>query len=188
MYCIFESGGKQYKVSPGQRIRVEKLPVEVGKELSFDKLVMRAEDDRVEFGSPYLKGEALRARVIQHGRGDKITVIKFKRRKHYMRRLNHRQQYTEVEILSLTTGVQVKGAGGAKTKTAASPAAKAAPKTEKPAEKRPSDDKKAAAKRTTAKATVKAAKPAKKKEADGKKTAAKKSKKSATASKEVKKD
>jgi len=101
MYFIFESGGKQYKVSPGQKVRVEKLPVEVGKQFSFDRLVMKADDDKVDFGSPYLKGETLEARVIQHGRGDKIPVIKFKRRKHYLKRLNHRQEYTEVEILRL---------------------------------------------------------------------------------------
>ena len=103
MYFIFESGGKQYKASPGQRVRVEKLPIEEGKQFSFDRLVMKADDDKVDFGSPYLKGEVLEARVVQHGRGDKIPVIKFKRRKHYLKRLNHRQAYTEVEILRLAT-------------------------------------------------------------------------------------
>ena len=103
MYFIFESGGKQHKASPKQRLRVEKLPQAVGKEVLFDKVLMRAGDDKVEYGTPYLQGETIKARVVRQGRTDKIPVIKFKRRKHYIKRRNHRQAYTEVEILRLVS-------------------------------------------------------------------------------------
>ena len=108
MYFIFESGGKQHKASPGQKLRIEKLPLAVGKEMLFDKVIMRADGDKVEYGAPYLKGEVIKARVVQHGRGEKIHIIKFKRRKHHIKRQNHRQKYTEVEILKLASAEKKK--------------------------------------------------------------------------------
>jgi len=99
MFAVIETGGKQYKVKPGQRLKVETLPGEAGDSVSFDKVLLIASgDDNVSVGAPYLEGKTVSAKIVEHGRHKKIKIIKFRRRKHHMKRMGHRQNYTEVVI------------------------------------------------------------------------------------------
>lgn len=101
MYAVIETGGKQYRVAPGQTLKVERLPAEAGAEIAFDKVLLVADGENVRVGTPYLEGGRVTARVKAQGRHRKITVIKFKRRKNYKRTRGHRQHYTEVEITGI---------------------------------------------------------------------------------------
>lgn len=101
MYAVIETGGKQYRVAPGQTVRVEKLPAEDGAEVTFEKVLLVADGEAVKVGAPYLEGGRVTARVKAQGRHRKVTVIKFKRRKGYKRTKGHRQHYTEVEITGI---------------------------------------------------------------------------------------
>ncbi|SUO92653.1 50S ribosomal protein L21 [Suttonella indologenes] len=99
MFAVIETGGKQYKVKPGQRLRVETLAGEAGDSISFDKvLLIAAGESDVAVGAPYLAGKAVSATIVEHGRHKKIKIIKFRRRKHSMKQQGHRQNYTEVLI------------------------------------------------------------------------------------------
>ena len=102
MYAVIKTGGKQYRVSAGDKLNVETLPVKTGGDVQFDQVLMLAEGENIDVGAPYVDGARVTAKVIEHGRGDKIRIVKFKRRKHYRRTMGHRQNYTRVEI----TGVQ----------------------------------------------------------------------------------
>jgi len=101
MYAVIQTGGKQYRVAPGDSLRVEKLSGDEGDEIVFDKVLLIADGERIEIGKPYVEGGSVTAKVKGHGRGPKIEIIKFKRRKHHMKRMGHRQDYTEVEILGV---------------------------------------------------------------------------------------
>jgi len=101
VYAVFRTGGKQYRASPGQRVRVEKLEAAVGDAVEFDQVLLVGEGAAVKVGAPLVAGGKVTAKVVAQERADKITVIKFKRRKHYQRKLGHRQHYTEVEITSI---------------------------------------------------------------------------------------
>lgn len=102
MFAVIETGGKQYKVKQGQRLRVETLKGEAGDKVSFDKVLLVANgEDSVEVGAPYLSGKVVSATIAEHGRGKKIRIIKFRRRKHHMKQMGHRQNYTEVVIDSI---------------------------------------------------------------------------------------
>jgi large subunit ribosomal protein L21 len=101
VYAVFRTGGKQYRASPGQRVRVEKLEVAVGDAVEFDQVLMVGEGATVKVGAPLVEGGKVSAKVIAQERADKITIIKFKRRKHYQRKRGHQQRYTEVEITSI---------------------------------------------------------------------------------------
>ena len=99
MFAVIETGGKQYKVKPGQRLRVETLPGEAGERVSFTKvLLIAAGEDEVALGTPYLEGKKVSATIAEHGRHKKVKIIKFRRRKHSMKQQGHRQNYTEVVI------------------------------------------------------------------------------------------
>jgi len=98
MYAIIATGGKQYKVAPGEVLQIEKLTAEVGSSVEFDQVLMIAEGDNIQIGTPYLKGTKVIGEVSEQGRGDKINIIKFRRRKHYMRRQGHRQYFTAVKV------------------------------------------------------------------------------------------
>ncbi|BCX81092.1 large subunit ribosomal protein L21 [Methylomarinovum caldicuralii] len=102
MYAVIKTGGKQYKVSAGDKLRIEKLNAAEGDTVAFDKVLLVRADDRVETGKPYVEGRKVVARVIAHGRHKKINILKFKRRKHHMKRQGHRQYYTEVEITDIS--------------------------------------------------------------------------------------
>lgn len=99
MFAVIETGGKQYKVKPGQRLRVETLAGAAGDAVAFDKvLLIAAGDDSVAVGAPYLDGKTVSATIAEHGRHKKVKIIKFRRRKHHMKQQGHRQNYTEVVI------------------------------------------------------------------------------------------
>ena len=104
MYAVIVTGGKQYKVREGERLRIEKLPASAGDAVEFDRVLMVSDDDGVKVGKPYLDGGRVSATVTGQGRGDKINVIKFKRRKNYLRRMGHRQSFTEVTITAIAAG------------------------------------------------------------------------------------
>jgi large subunit ribosomal protein L21 len=156
MYAVFRSGGKQYRASPGERLKLERLDAEEGAEISFDEVLLIGEGSDVKVGSPMLSGGNVTAKVIQQGKTRKVSVVKFRRRQNYLRQGSHRQFFTEVEI----TGIGTDGAP-ATAKAVAKKAAK------KPAAKKP------AAKKKVAK-TAAADKPAAKKKAAKKKVAKKK--------------
>lgn len=102
MYAIIKTGGKQYRVAEGQILKVEKLAAEQGNNIDFDQVLMLVNGDEVQIGSPYLNHAKVTAEVVDHGRGEKINILKFKRRKHHMKRAGHRQDYTKVKIVSIT--------------------------------------------------------------------------------------
>ncbi len=101
MYAVIITGGKQYHVAEGQVLKLEKLPFEVGQEFAFDQVLLVSAGDNVQLGSPYLQGARVSAEVVSQGRHKKIRIIKMRRRKHYMRRQGHRQDYTEVKVLAI---------------------------------------------------------------------------------------
>ena len=102
MYAVFRTGGKQYRASAGDRLRVERLDVAVGEDVEFDQVLMVGEGADVKVGAPLVAGGKVQGKVIAQGRDDKITIIKFKRRAHYKRVRGHRQCFTEVEITSIS--------------------------------------------------------------------------------------
>ena len=102
MYAVFKTGGKQYRASQGDRLRVEKLDAEVGDSVEFDQILLVGEGADVQLGAPLVEGGKVEAKVTAQGRGKKVEVIKFKRRKNYKRQHGHRQHYTEVEITSIS--------------------------------------------------------------------------------------
>ena len=104
MYAVIMTGGKQYRVEEGEVLRVEKLQVDEGANFDFDKVLMVGQGEDVQVGSPVLDGARVSATVRSHGRGDKVHIIKFHRRKNYMRRQGHRQSYTEIEVTGIAAG------------------------------------------------------------------------------------
>ncbi len=104
MYAVIESGGKQHRVCEGETLRLEKLDVPVGESVSFDRVLLVGEGTEVKVGIPLVEGGQVSADVLVHGRGPKIDVVKFKRRKKYRRRQGHRQDYTEVKVTAIKAG------------------------------------------------------------------------------------
>lgn len=102
MYAVIQTGGKQYRVAEGQYLKVEKLDIEEGGSLDIDKVLMVANGDDVKIGAPYIVGGKVTVKIKSHGRGDKIRIIKFRRRKHSRKTQGHRQHYTEIEITSIS--------------------------------------------------------------------------------------
>ena len=100
MYAVIESGGKQYRVGLGDKLKVEKLAIDAGKTMNFERVLMVANDGDVKVGAPTVD-TAVTAKVLSHGRGEKIRVFKMKRRKNYRRTQGHRQDYTELEIVGI---------------------------------------------------------------------------------------
>ena len=104
MYAVIESGGKQHRVVPGEVLQLEKLDNAEGDTVDFEKVMMIGEGEDVKIGTPYVEGGKVTAQVVSHGRGDKVTIIKMRRRKHYRRQAGHRQHYTEVKITEISGG------------------------------------------------------------------------------------
>jgi large subunit ribosomal protein L21 len=102
MYAVIKTGGKQYRVVQGEKLKVEKLPAEAGAELVLDQVLAVGEGDGVKLGTPLLQGATVKAKVLGHGRGEKVTIFKMKRRKHYQKHQGHRQAYTELEITAIS--------------------------------------------------------------------------------------
>ncbi len=102
MYAVFQSGGKQHRVSEGQTLRLEKLDVETGATVEFDTVLMVANGEDITVGAPLVEGGKVTAEVVQHGRGDKVKIVKFRRRKHSRKQQGHRQWFTEVKITGIS--------------------------------------------------------------------------------------
>ena len=98
MYAVIRTGGKQYKVAAGGKLKVESLPAEVGSEITIDDVLMVANGDDIKVGTPVVAGASVKATVLSHGRGDKVLIYKMRRRKHYRKTQGHRQNYTEIRI------------------------------------------------------------------------------------------
>ena len=101
MYAVFKTGGKQYRATTGDVIQVEKLEAEKGATVELDQVLMVGEGEDVKIGAPYLEGSKVTATVVDHGRHDKIKIIKFKRRKHHRKQMGHRQYFTQIEITGI---------------------------------------------------------------------------------------
>lgn len=102
MYAIIETGGKQYRVAEGQTLKIEKLEAEAGHTVDFDRVLMVGEGESARVGAPLVDGAKVVAEVLKHGRADKIRIIKFRRRKHHMKRQGHRQYYTQIKITKVS--------------------------------------------------------------------------------------
>ncbi|MFC2993495.1 MULTISPECIES: 50S ribosomal protein L21 [Halomonas] len=102
MYAVIKSGGKQYRVQEGQTLKLEKIEVPTGESIDFDEVLLVGSDDEIKVGAPMVEGAKVSAEIVAHGRRDKITIIKFRRRKHSMKRQGHRQWFTEVKITGIS--------------------------------------------------------------------------------------
>ena len=98
MYAVIKTGGKQYKVVPGEKLKVEQIPAEVGAQIVLDQVLLVGDESSVRLGQPIVAGATVTATVLGHGRGDKVKIFKMRRRKHYQKHQGHRQGFTELEI------------------------------------------------------------------------------------------
>ena len=98
MYAVIKTGGKQYRVAAGEKLKIEQIPAEVGAEITLDQILMLGEGESVKIGTPLVSGAAVKATVLSQGRHDKVKIFKMRRRKHYQKHQGHRQNYTEIRI------------------------------------------------------------------------------------------
>lgn len=103
MFVIIETGGKQYKVAPGEKLKVEKLDVEAGGKLSLDKVLLVADGENVKVGTPYVEGAKVETKVLSHGREKKKIVFKYHSKTRYRKKKGHRQHFTELEVVKVST-------------------------------------------------------------------------------------
>jgi len=101
MYAVIQTGGKQYRVSAGEKLKIERIAGEVGQEITLDRVLLVADGEALKMGAPLVAGARVKAKVLKHGRGEKVRIFKLNRRKHYRRSQGHRQGYTEIEILGI---------------------------------------------------------------------------------------
>ncbi|MDJ0833257.1 MAG: 50S ribosomal protein L21 [Gammaproteobacteria bacterium] len=101
MYAVIATGGKQYRVTEGDTLKVEKLAGEEGSEIELDQVLMVADGDKIQVGTPMLDKGAVTAKIKSHGRGKKVEIVKFRRRKHHRKQMGHRQDYTEIEVTKI---------------------------------------------------------------------------------------
>jgi len=101
MYAVIKTGGKQYRVASGEKLKIEHLTGDVGSEIVLDQVLMVADGENVALGTPLISGASVKAKIVSHGRGDKVHIFKMRRRKHYRKSQGHRQNYTEIEILGI---------------------------------------------------------------------------------------
>jgi len=125
MYAVFTTGGKQYRAATGDILTIEKLDAEKGATVELDRVLMVGEGEDVKVGTPYLNGGKVTATVVEHGRGKKIRIIKFQRRKHHRKQMGHRQDFTRIEITGIVAATAAKKKKVSKAK-AAKPEAAAA--------------------------------------------------------------
>ena len=98
MHAVIKTGGKQYRVVTGEKLKIEQIPADVGTEITLDQILMVGEGESVQIGTPFLTGASVKATVLSQGRHDKVMIFKMRRRKHYQKRQGHRQNYTELRI------------------------------------------------------------------------------------------
>jgi len=101
MYAVIQTGGKQYRVSAGEKLKIERIAGDVGQEITLDRVLLVADGEALKLGTPLVAGALVKAKVLKHGRGEKVRIFKLNRRKHYRRSQGHRQDYTEIEILGI---------------------------------------------------------------------------------------
>lgn len=123
MYAVIKTGGKQYRVSPGDRLRVETLKADEGASIEFDQILMVGDGTNVTIGDPLVSQAVVVGKVVSHGRGKKIHIVKFRRRKHHHKKTGHRQNYTELEIVSVNGTTASKDSVSQKPAAAPKPAA-----------------------------------------------------------------
>ncbi|MGL9733806.1 MAG: 50S ribosomal protein L21 [Symbiopectobacterium sp.] len=102
MYAVFQSGGKQHRVSEGQIVRLEKLDIAIGEFIEFEQVMMVANGEEIKIGVPFVDGGKIKGEVVTHYRGEKVTIVKFRRRKHYRKQAGHRQWFTDVKITGIS--------------------------------------------------------------------------------------
>lgn len=105
MYAVIKTGGKQYRVVAGEKLKIEQIPAEVGTEITIDQILMVGEGETVSIGAPLVTGASVKATVLAQGRHDKIKIFKMRRRKHYQKHQGHRQNYTEIQVDAIAGGV-----------------------------------------------------------------------------------
>jgi len=98
MYAVIKTGGKQYRVAPGEKLKIEQIPADIGSEIVLDQVLMITDGEQVAIGAPLVAGAQVKATVLGQGRGVKIHIFKMRRRKHYRKSQGHRQNYTEIRI------------------------------------------------------------------------------------------
>jgi large subunit ribosomal protein L21 len=98
MYAVIKTGGKQYKVAPGEKLKIEQIPADVGAQIVLDQVLMVGDGESIRVGQPVIAGATVKATVLAHGRGDKLQIFKMRRRKHYQKHQGHRQGFTELKI------------------------------------------------------------------------------------------
>ena len=98
MYAVIKTGGKQYRVAAGEKLKIEQIPADIGAEISLDQILMVGEGESVKIGTPLLSGASVKATVLAQGRHKKVSIFKMRRRKHYQKHQGHRQNYTEIRI------------------------------------------------------------------------------------------
>ncbi|MBI4190268.1 MAG: 50S ribosomal protein L21 [Betaproteobacteria bacterium] len=101
MYAVIKTGGKQYRVASGEKLKIEQIAADIGAEIVIDQVLMVADGEKVALGTPLVAGASVKAKVVSQGRGDKVRIFKLRRRKHYRKSQGHRQNYTEIEILGI---------------------------------------------------------------------------------------
>jgi large subunit ribosomal protein L21 len=101
MYAVIKTGGKQYKVAAGEKLKVEQIPADIGSEITIDQVLALGAGESIKFGAPLVAGATVKAKVVSQGRHDKVRIFKMRRRKHYQKRQGHRQNYTELEIVAI---------------------------------------------------------------------------------------
>ncbi|HSE01802.1 MAG TPA: 50S ribosomal protein L21 [Burkholderiales bacterium] len=101
MYAVIQTGGKQYRVTAGEKLKIERIAGEIGQEITLDRVLLVADGEALKMGAPLVAGARVKAKVLKHGRGEKVRIFKLNRRKHYRRSQGHRQNYTEIEILGI---------------------------------------------------------------------------------------
>ena len=101
MYAVIKTGGKQYRVANGEKLKVEQIPADIGQEIILDQVLMVGEGSDVKVGAPLVAGASVTVKVVSHGRADKVKIFKLRRRKHYQKHQGHRQIYTEIEVSAI---------------------------------------------------------------------------------------
>ncbi|MBE0622283.1 MAG: 50S ribosomal protein L21 [Burkholderiales bacterium] len=102
MYAVIKTGGKQYRVAAGEKLKIEQLPADIGAEIVLDQVLLVADGDNLKMGRPLVTGATVQAKVLAQGRHDKVRIFKLRRRKHYQKHQGHRQNFTEIEITGIT--------------------------------------------------------------------------------------
>ena len=105
MYAVIKTGGKQYRVQAGEKLKIEQIPADVGSQIVLDQVLMVGAGETVTIGTPLLAGAQVSATVLSQGRADKVRIFKMRRRKHYQKRQGHRQNYTEIQIGAITAAI-----------------------------------------------------------------------------------